>query len=535
MMPGSLVGPARVCAAALSAPTLTPSIEGFGGGRSTFATISATNGSPLCGQREITQKGEKLASRRFHARVLRAGVAALAVLAVSALSLQHAGRSRGASAVATQASSQVVVIPGFTAPKYPGFFGVPTFPAGVSQLSAYHFSQLPTNQVTPSALSSYDTAILYGLRWSDIPASGQAAINAFAATHKVLIWDADGTGSQNYSTFIHPFSDLSSGEDNTNPKASVVSFPQTGNFLASDKSSSPYYLDPNQLVSDRDEINHMNAMTTGTANWVPALVAANSKIPNGGWPLAWSYGVIGNHTGMTIYSGIDADAFGDTKLNPNNAIKELALQLQAQFRVTPDPACAPGCKLGDSGGGSGSGSGGGSSGGPPHAACSIEKAPQRWVHGRVPVVLKTSEAAGITGRVLSPTGRIVAAAKESGDLIRFRVNTKPLRSNHGSRLRALVYVNGQQACSTSFRLRVDNTPPRLLSLRTWTLGHTHLVSLRVSEKSAMRITGAGHKYSRSVLIAPHKLIRAKLGGSVHHARLILRDRAGNTVRRTLAW
>jgi hypothetical protein len=473
---------------------------------------------------EITQKGEKLASRWVHSRTLRILIAVLAAGTASALLLQHPGHSRGASAAATHASSKVVVIPGFTAPKYPGFFGVSPFPAGASQLSAYHFSQLAANQVTTSALSSYDTAVLYGIRWNDISASGQAAINAFAATHKVLIWDADGTGSQSYSTFIHPFSDASSGEDNTNPKASVVSFPQGVDFLASDQPNSPYYLDPNQLVSDRDEINHMNAMTKGTTNWIPALVAANSKIPNGGWPLAWSYGVIGNHTGMTIYSGIDADTFGDSKLNPNNAIKELALQLQAQFRATPDPSCAPGCKLP------------GSSGGPPHAACSIEKAPHHWVHGRrVPVLLKTSQAAGITGRVLAPSGRILASGTEAAELIHFRVNTRPLRSNHASNLRAVVYVNGQQACSTSFRLKVDNTPPRLLSLHTFVIGNTHVVSLRVSEKSSMRITGAGHKYSHAVLIAAHKLIRAKLSRNVRHARLILRDRAGNTVSRKLAW
>ena len=95
----------------------------------------------------------------------------------------------------------------------------------------------------------------------------------------------------------------------------------------------------------------MNAMKTGTANWVPALAAANANLPQGGWPLAWSYGVIGNHTGMTIYSGLDADAFGHKQLNPNYAIKELALQLKAQFLTTPDPSCAPGCTLPSSGGG----------------------------------------------------------------------------------------------------------------------------------------------------------------------------------------
>ena len=481
--------------------------------------------SALRGRCEIHSEGGDLASRWIHPRVLRIVVAAFAALTVSALFLQHPGHGSGASTAATQASLQVVVIPGYTAPKYPGFFGVPTFPSGAPQLSGYHFSQLAANQVTSSALSSYDTAILYGIRWSDISASGQAAINSFAATHKVLIWDADGTGSQNYATFINPFSDLSSGEDNTNPKASVVSFPQGDvNFLASDQPSSPYYLDPNQLVADRDEINHMNAMTKGTKNWVPALVAANSKIPGGGWPLAWAYGSISNHTGMTIYSGIDADAFGDTQLNPNNALKELVLQLKAPFSVTPDSSCAPSCQPPPSAGG-----------GPPHAACSVEKAPHRWVHGRVPVLLKTSEAAGITGKVVARSGRVLASGTEAGELIHFRVNTRPLKSNHTWRLKALVYVNGQEACSTTFPLKVDNKRPRLLHLRTAILGHAHLVYMRVSEKSSMRITGADRKHSHWVLIAAHRLIRARLSGNVRHARLFVRDRAGNTVTRKLTW
>ena len=58
-------------------------------------------------------------------------------------------------------------------------------------------------------------------------------------------------------------------------------------------------------------LNDMNAMKTGTPGWTPALVAANKSIPNGGWPLAWAYGAVSNHTGLIIYSGIDADAFAD--------------------------------------------------------------------------------------------------------------------------------------------------------------------------------------------------------------------------------
>lgn len=467
-----------------------------------------------------------MATRQRHGRTLRILIAAITAATLGAVLLAHPGHSRGAATATTQASVNVAVIPGFAPPAYPGTSGVPRFPVGAAQLSAYHFSQVAVNQVTASALSSYDTVILYGIRWSDISASGQAAINAFAATHKVVIWDADDTGSQNYSTFIHPFSDTSSGENFAGKQNdSVVSFPTGTDFLASDNPGSPYYLDPNQLVSDRDELNDMSVMTTGTQNWLPALSAANAKIPKGGWPLAWSYGVIGDHTGMTIYSGIDADALGNSQLSPNYALKGLALQLQAQFRETPDPSCAHNCTLG-----------GASGSGPPHASCSFAKnVPTGWVHGRVPITVKTSEAAGITGRALSPKALVLASGKESGGLVHLRVKTRLLPTNRVSHLRAVVYVNGQEACSKPFKLKVDNTPPRLLSLRLTTAGSLHLASFEVSEKSRMWITGARTRYSHSVLIAAHRLITVRLPGRVRHANLVLQDRAGNRVIRKLRW
>jgi hypothetical protein len=438
------------------------------------------------------------------------------------------GHSRGA-ATATQPSANVVVIPGFSPPAYAGFHGVPALPVGASQLSAYHFSQLAANQVTLANLDQYDTAILYGIRWSDIPASGQTAINTFAATHKVLIWDSDGTGSQSYSTFIHPFSETSSGENFAGkPNDSVVTFPGGDNFLASDQPNSPFFLDPNQLVTDRDEINDMNAMTPGTANWVPALEAANAKIPNGGWPLAWTYGNIGNQTGLAIYSGIDADAFTNAKLNPNNVLKELVLQLQAPFRETPDTSCAPSCNLPPPGSGSGSTT---------HAACSFAKRiPTHWIHGRVVISIKTSVAAGITGRVVTSNGHTLASAKEgSGNLVRLAVQTKHLRSNHRSRLRAVIAVNGQEACTKSFQLKVDNTRPRLLKLSTSRSGSGDIVRLRVSERSSMKFSGSHVPHHRAVLIAARKTIEARLPGTVRRARLIIVDRAGNTLVRKLAW
>ena len=455
-------------------------------------------------------------------RLVRILIAAAAAVALAGALLEYPAHGKSAAA-STQASSAIAVVPGFKPPPYPGSYGMPALPVNDPQLASYHFTELAPNKVTPAALSSYDTVILYGIRWSGLSASGQAAINAFAATHKVLIWDSDGTGSQNYTTFIHPFSETASGENyKGKPNGAVVSFPSPGNFLASDDPSSPYYLEPSQLVNDRDLINDMNAMNKGAADWVPALVAASQTIPNGGWALAWSYGVIADRTGLTIYSGLDADAFRPD-LKPNVAIKELRLQLEAPVRQTPDPSCAPTCTPPPPGGG-----------GSTHASCRFAKpVPKRWVHGRVVLSLKTSVAAGITAQIVTRTGKVVAASpRRGGNVIRLALQTRRLPSNRASRLRALVFVNGKQACSRPLTLRVDNVPPRLLSVKTARGAGGVLLSVRLSERSSVRLKGV--RMAARVLPA-RRTVTLQLPATVGVGLLIVTDRAGNKVVRRLVW
>ncbi len=456
--------------------------------------------------------------RPHFARVL---VAAFGALVLSGALLEYPAHSRGAGG-GGQPSSKVAVVPGFAPKPYPGNFGMPPLPVNAPELAKYHFTELPAANVTTAALNGYDTVLLHGILWSDISSTGQAAINSFAATHKVVIWDADATGAQAYSNFVHPFPTLSSGQNyKGKPNASVVSYPTGVDFLASDQPASPYYLEPYEFVTDPDQINDMNVMKTGTENWRPALLGANQTIPNGGWPIAWSYGVIRNGTGLTIYSGVDADGFA-SHWKLNNARKELALDFAAPFRSTP-AACAPGCHLPSSGEDH------------PHAACSFAKPlPKHWVHGRVRVVLKTSVAAGITAQIVTRSGRVIARGREhSGALVRLVVRTKKLPSNRISRLRALVFVNGKHACSNNFRLRVDNVRPRLLQLAT-ARGAVDLLSLQVNEKSWLKIVGR-HVHLRTVRVPAHRTIHLRLPASVRTAQLILQDRAGNTVVRRLVW
>ena len=451
------------------------------------------------------------------ARMLIAGAAAL-LLAVALL--QYPAHSRGASG-GGQPSSNVAVVPGFAPTPYKGNSGVPALPVGAPELAKYHFTQLPASSITAAALKNYDTVILYGILWSDIPSSGQTALNDFATKHKVVIWDADATAEQSYSSFIHPFSTVSSGQSyQGKPSDSVIYFPTGVDFLASSNPASPYYLDPNQLVTDRDELNDMNAMKLGTKNWRPALIAANHGIPAGAWPIAWSYGVIGDHTGMTIYSGLDADAF-PTQEHLNNDRKELALDLAAPFRTTP-AACAPGCHLPTVGSSH------------PFASCGFAKLPRPWTRGHIPVVLKTSLASGITARIVTRSGRVLARGSEhTGDLVPLTIPTKRLPANRVSRLRALVLVNGQKACTNNFQAVRDTVRPGLLLLAT-TRGTRHLLTLRVSETSWMKVV-AKHVHWRTNRVPAHRVAQFSLPASVKSAQLILHDRAGITVTRKLGW
>lgn len=461
---------------------------------------------------------------RVRSNVVRILVAGLAVLVLAGALLDYPGRSRGA-AEAAQPSNNIAVVPGFAPKAYPGKEpGIPPLPVTAPGLDKYHWSQLPAASVTAAALNGYDTVVLYGILWSDIPSSGQAAIDNFAATHKVVIWDADATGAQTYAGFVHPFSTLSSGPHyQGKPSDSVVSFPTGVNFLASSDPASPDYLDPSQLIHDKDELDDMNGMTLKTSNWRPALIAANHGIPGGAWPIAWSYGKIGDHTGMTIYSGLDADAF-PTQEKLNNDRQELAIELAAPVRSTPDPSCAPNCTLPPEGPSS-----------PPQASCGLDSVSHHWGHGRLALMVKTSVASGITAKIVNRSGRVLASGSEQNtDLVPLVISTKKLPSNGSWRLRVLVFVKGVKACTNPFQLvKANNTRPRLMLIAS-AKGTRHLITLRVSEKSWMKVL-APHVHWRTNPVPANKVRQFSLSGSVRSAKLILHDRAGNTVVRRLVW
>jgi hypothetical protein len=155
------------------------------------------------------------------------------------------------------------------------------------------------------------------------------------------------------------------------------------------------------------------------------------------------------------------------------------------------------------------------------------------VHGRVVLSLKTSVAAGITAQIVTRTGKVVAASpRRGGNVIRLALQTRRLPSNRASRLRALVFVNGKQACSRPLTLRVDNVPPRLLSVKTARGAGGVLLSVRVSERSSVRLKGVR---MAARMLPARRTVTLQLPATVGVGLLIVTDRAGNKVVRRLVW
>ncbi len=454
-----------------------------------------------------------------------------------------AGRATIAHATASDAapSSNVALVPGFHAPKYSDTESLPAFPAG--QVPGYHFGAVPLGSVTSQNLSAYDTVVIYGLRYGDLSSSEQAAINDFAKTGKVIIWDADSTGAQDYSGFVHPFTTQSSGAKGGS-FGSVVTFPD-GSPLASSSSSSPLYLDPAALVASTHLIGHMNVMVPQAAGWSAGLIAANSKIRDPGWVEAWGYGSTADHAGMVIYSGIDADAFTDAA-SPNYAIKALAIQLAAPFSRTGDASCAPNCSPpptggsgGSTGGGGSSGSGGGGGGtkSPTFAQCSFTKAPPKaWLRGTFYLSLTTSVANGITATVKSSTQHVIGTGTSStSGHVALRIDSHLLPSNKVSTVKADVLVDSAVACSLTAQIRVDNVKPKAFGLKTTKTARGNMLTFRSNEPLRIWLQAPHHhqygtfsrKHSgRTTLKFPH---------SVTSGTLRLVDRAGNITRIKVTW
>lgn len=468
--------------------------------------------------------------------------AALLAVAATTASLPAGATSKSQTAALAQASSNVAVVPGFKAPTYPPFQGIPDFPASDPSLAQYHFTSVSGQSITSAAsLANYDTVVVYGARWTSMPQAARDAINAFALTGKVIIWDADGTADQNtsqdYSTFVHPFTEQASGETGLKKNGSVVTFTNGSDPLANSDPSSPLYLDPNVLKSSSDFVQDMSVITGSPSPWNVSISAKNAALPAGGWILAWAYGDVPNQTGMTVYSGFDADTFSDpTPSFAQTAVKALANQLGASFNRTP-ASCAPNCSGGGGGGGGGTGGGGGGTGGggTTFAQCSFAKAPTKsWVHKTVVLSLKLPVATGLRGEIQDAAGKVLAsaAATAANGGLDVPLNTRTLPSNKASALNVVVFANQSKACTLATSLKVDNVAPKVVKKTFKKRGNAWFITVKPSEVVHVLVF-SHNKLLKAAPTKGTKPVTIKITGAKTPTAVVLSDRAGNTTFKSL--
>src|SRR5262249_42710346 len=161
-------------------------------------------------------------------------------------------------------------------------------------LPGYNFTATGYTDIAGQLASGqYDTVLFYGIRWDDqnLSAADRAAINTFAQTHKLLIWDADSTTISedtaaakpsasslltptSWEGFLYPFTEVSSGQNQaTGGAASIVS--DAEGPLASSVVGDPRYIDPAGLVGQQDAIGDSTVMTNLSDGWQIAMYGRN--------------------------------------------------------------------------------------------------------------------------------------------------------------------------------------------------------------------------------------------------------------------
>jgi hypothetical protein len=496
----------------------------------------------------------------------RAGIGGL-VLAAAAL---------GAPAALADTSHNVAVIPGLHGAGY-GVKGAPVLPT--ANLPGYSFTATGyTNIAAQLASGQYDTVLFYGMRWDDqrLTATDKAAINAFAQTHKLLVWDADSTTvsedtatakpsssylltPSSFADFIFPFTEVSSGQNQaTGGAASIVS--DADGPLASSTVGDPRYIDTLGLVDQQDAIGDSSVMTNMSDGWQVAMYARNERLDAKmatplaeGYPLvAWHYGTQSNHTGMVVYSGIGVDALHDPPTlsngKPNYALKALQIQLGATFFTTAQ-GCAPSCPappedtVAVTGGTPFQGSVSQAAAQTAvttqtattvtttAASCGLSAtAPKGWVSKTVPLSIKAVGTAGSVA-LTTPRGLTVATATGKNGLFTLRLDSKRLLNNRATTLTATALVGATRQCAVNLLLRVDNVAPKALKLVVTKAHGLRHITFRASEGVTAKMIIKGRK-TKFVKVAAGKKVTIAVKPAAL-GKLVLIDRAKNSGTRLL--
>lgn len=185
--------------------------------------------------------------------------------------------------------------------------GTLTPPAGLYNL----YDLAPAAVTDVSVLAPYDTVIL-NMNGTQIagnlnnlpPAARTALVNFVTSGGKLLIYDSEAS-AQNYSWLPYPFTTNNPGARGAHGTLHVLG----DTTLASNVSTSPYYINAPYLSNSTDAVGDMNVMTTMDSHWYASMSGTNVNNVTG--PVQ-AYARLGS--GLIIYDGLDWDASGNANL-----------------------------------------------------------------------------------------------------------------------------------------------------------------------------------------------------------------------------
>jgi hypothetical protein len=169
----------------------------------------------------------------------------------------------------------------------------------------FTFTDVPLASLTLANLAAYDTVVLNQVLTSNLTAQQQSDINSWVdAGGKLIIYDSDGTYSNDYSWFIRPFATNSPGQ--TGSLGGVLTVVEE-NTLSSANSASPYYINTAEIAASTDAVGDANVFTSQDPNWFADMVATNVNNVTG---YVHAYAETPSGQGLIIYNGMDIDYFG---------------------------------------------------------------------------------------------------------------------------------------------------------------------------------------------------------------------------------
>lgn len=182
----------------------------------------------------------------------------------------------------------------------------------------FSFTDVPTSQITSAELSQFDTVVLNQVRIRAISPSATAALAKFVANGgKLLIHDADGTNSNDYSWVLGSppgTTQVGAGCFNCGLQSGTPSSILANTALISANSADPSFVDLNDANTYTDALGDSNLLTSSTQGWVAAVRGTNANNEQGA---QLAYAAAGK--GLAVYNGFDTDMIMSTGDSSNPA------------------------------------------------------------------------------------------------------------------------------------------------------------------------------------------------------------------------